>query len=170
MSLTTAQLATLKADILADGTLNAFPANSDGAFAIAAAYALTAVPDFWVWRSAVSMDEITTKTSVDGTVFAWTGTGFITRAQGERDAWTAIFGTNRTCNPSLANTRQAFSDIFSGATAPAPANRTHLLTVARRKATRIEKLFATGTGSTAVPALMGYEGSISYNDVLQARA
>lgn len=168
MSLTPAQNATLKADIIADGTLNAQPMNSDGAFAIAAAYNLQAAPDFWVWRTSVTKSEIVQKTSQDSTVFAWTGTGFITRSVGEQAAWRELF-ENGACNPSLPNTRQAFQDIFSGGTAPAPANRTHLLAVARRKATRIEKLFATGTGSTASPAAMVIEGSISYQDAEAAR-
>lgn len=50
MALTPAQLATLKADILADGALNAFPNNSDGAFEIAKAYNAVAAPDYFVWR------------------------------------------------------------------------------------------------------------------------
>jgi hypothetical protein len=36
-------------------------------------------------------------------------------------------------------------------------------------ATRAEKLFATGTGSDAVPAQLTFEGSVSGNDVRQAR-
>ena len=177
--LTTSQLATLRADIIADGTLNAQPNNSDGNSVIAAAYNLNAVPDFWVWRTSVPKSEMTNSVSVDATTFSWTGTGFITRSVGERDAWRELFGEGGVCNPSLANVRQAFSDIFSGATAPAPANRTHLTTVARRKATRGEKLFATGTGSTASPGLLNVvaagaigfsEGQLTYSDVGQARS
>jgi hypothetical protein len=170
MSLTTAQLQALKADILADVALAPlFDGNSDKSFSIAAAYNANASPDFWVWRTSVSKAEYHNATSVDGTTFNWTGTGYITRAQGERDAWNAIFNGTGYANPSLPQVRQAVADIFSGNTAPAPANRTHLLATSRRKANRAEKLFATGTGSAASPATMGYEGSISYNDVLQAK-
>lgn len=154
MNLTVSQLVTLKANVLADGVLSLIPRTADGYVQIAAAYNLVASPDFWVWRTSVSRDELLGSTSVDGTVFAWTGTGFITRAQGERDAFTAIFNSSGFVNASLVNVRQAFADIFSGSTAPAPANRLHLLAVARRKATRGEKLYATGTGSTASPGLM----------------
>lgn len=167
--LTPAQLTTLKANIIADAAFNGLPSNTDGAFVIAAAYNLPASPDFWVWRTRVSKDELVQTTSVDGTTFNWTGAGFITRAVGERDAWRELFSLDGICNPSLASVRQAFADIFSGATAPAPANRTHLLAVGRRKALRIEKLFATGTGSTASPATMVIEGTISYQDVQAAR-
>jgi hypothetical protein len=170
MPLPVAQLPTLKNDIAADGTLNSQPQTPDSADAIAQVYNLVASPDFWVWRTRVTKEEYTTNVSVDGTTFAWTGSGFITRSQGERDAWNAMFSGDGTVNPSLANVRQAFQDIFSGGTAPAPANRTHLATMSRRKATRGEKLFATGTGSTASPAVLTFEGNLTFDDVQQARA
>lgn len=168
MALTAAQKATIKADILADGTLNAQPNNSDGAFAIAAAYNLAAAVDFWVWRTAVDKKEFTNQTSQDGTNFTWVGNGFITRSAGEQTAWAELFNSTHQVNASLPNVRQAFSDIFSG-TGNAAANRTHMMSIARRKATRIEKLLATGTGSTASPGVMGFEGDISYQDVGEAR-
>lgn len=170
MILTSGQKTTLKANIQADGTLNTIPAGSDGDFLIAAAYNLPATPDFWVWRTKVTKDELVGSLSVDGTTFDWTGTGFMTRTQGERDAFNAIFGADGSVNPSIASVRTAFAAMLSGATAPAPANRTHLLTVARRKATRLEKLFATGTGSTAAPAVLVVEGMIDFPDVGGARS
>lgn len=166
--LTTAQQATVKADILADQTLNAFPNNSDGAFAIAAIYNQTAAPDFWVWRTNVPKNEFTNSTGPDGTTFTWVGNGFITRSAGEQTAWVELFNSTHSVNASLPNVRQAFADIFSGS-GNAAANRTHMLGVARRKATRLEKLLATGTGSTASPAVMGFEGSVSYSDIELAR-
>jgi hypothetical protein len=168
-SLTPAQLTTLRNDIVASSDLNALPNTPDGNFEIARLYNLNPAVDFWVWRTKVSKDELVGSTSVDGTTFSWTGTGYITRAQGERDAFNAIFDGNGFVNPSLASVRQAFADIFSGNTAPAPANRTHLNTVARRKATRFEKVFATGTGSTASPGLLVIEGRVSADVVSQAR-
>lgn len=167
--LTPAQLTTLKNAISADPVLNAFPTNADGSSAIAAAMNLAASPDFWVWRKSVTKDELVGSTSVDGTAFSWTGAGYITRSQGERDAFNAIFNSAGAVDPSNPSVRQAFADIFSGNTAPAPANRTHLLTVARRKATRIEKLFAVGTGSTASPGVMAVEGPLAFQDVEAAR-
>lgn len=169
MPLTSSQLATLKADIEADATLNAKPKTADASYEIAAVYNAAAAPDFWVWRTSVTKEELTNSVSVDGTTFNWTGAGFIARSQGERDAWRELFSRGGAVDPSKANVRQAFADIFSGTTAPAPANRTHLQTVARRKATRAEKLFATGTGSTASPATMSFEGRITPDDVQAAR-
>lgn len=166
--LTNAQLTSLKNDITADPVLNAFPKNSDGAVAVADLYALNAVPDFWVWRTNVSKEELTNNTSTDGTTFSWTGAGFITRSQGERDAWRELFNIKGTVNAALLQVRNAFNDIFSGGTNPAPANRTHLLAMSRRLANRAEKLFSTGTGSTASPATMSVEGKLSYQEVLTA--
>jgi len=148
--------------------LEADPTNSDKAFAVADIYNLPASPDFWVWRSSVTKSEFVNSVGPDGTTFNWTGAGFITRSAGEQAAWREIFNGTNEVNPSLPNVRQAFADIFSGGTNPAPANRTHLLAVARRKATRAEKLLASGTGSTASPATMTFEGGLSFNDILQA--
>lgn len=169
MSLTEAQYAILANDILVVNQAEfaeEVAANDDAL--IANAFNLFATPDFWVWRTRVTKDELVTSVSVDGTTFSWTGTGFITRSQGERDAWRELFSAEGTVNPSLANVRTAFTDIFSGGTAPAPANRTHLATVARRRATRLERLFATGTGSTASPGLLVIEGVLTGLDVAHA--
>ena len=168
-TLTPAQQQTLRDAIAADPQLAAQPMNADGHFAIAQAMNDTASPDFWVWRTSVTKDELVAKVGPDGTTFSWTGAGYITRSQGERDAFNAIFDSRGAVNASLANVRQAFADIFSGNTAPAPANRTHLLAVSRRKATRAEKLFATGTGSTASPATLALEGALSAQEVELAR-
>jgi hypothetical protein len=166
--LTPAQLTTLKADINADPVLSTFPNNDDSNFAIADAYNLVASPDFWVWRSKVTKSELVTSIGPDGTTFNWTGNGFITRSAGEQTAWQELFNGTQSVNASLTNVRQAFADIFSG-TGNAAANRTHLLAVARRKATRAEKLFATGTGSAGSPATLTFEGNLSFQDVSQAR-
>lgn len=178
MPLTPAQLQTFKTHLAANtntvsinGTptaINAVPHTTDNAFAVAAWYNLVASPDFWVWRTSVTKAEFVQGTSVDGTTFNWTGAGFITRSQGERDAWRELFNGTESCNPSLPNVRQAFQDIFSGGTAPAPANRTHLAAVGRRKATNAEQVFATGTGSTASPAVMGFEGAVQFQEVQDA--
>lgn len=153
MALTAPQLATLKAAITADPTLAAFPMTGDGYNDLAIFLnGSVATPDFWVWRELVSKNEYTQGTSLDGTTFNWTGTGFITRAVGERDAWRELFNASGAVNVALVSVRQAFNDIFSGATAPAPANRTHLLTTSRAKATRIQKIFAIASAAPPTPS------------------
>lgn len=162
MELSLAQKQTLKTWL----TTNASGLNNEEAAALLNAFP---TPDFWVWRTNVSKAEIVQKTSIDGTTFNWVGNGFITRSVGELTAWQEMFNGSQAINPSLANVRTAFSDIFSG-TGNAAANRTHLLTVARRKATVAEKLFAAGTGTTASPAVMGVgaEGEVTGDDVSEA--
>ncbi len=167
--LTPAQKATLKAYIDGQGDLSVHPNTNDGNEIVAGLLNAPASPDFWVWRTAVSKAEYTERESSDATTFNWTGAGFITRSQGERDAWRELFGADDTVNPSLVNVRQAFQDIFSGGTAPAPANRTHMATVSRRRATRVEQVFATGTGSTGDPGLLTFEGTLTRVDVEEAR-
>ena len=165
MALTPAQQATLKAYVEADGTLNAFQHNSDGAFAIAEALKADASPDFIVWRTSIAEREFTDETSRDGTTWSWPA--FIARSVGEQAGWSAMF-RNGTVNAAKANVRQGFADIFSGAANNAPAQRTHCAAIGKRKCNRLEKLFATGTGSTASPATMAVEGVLSYADVMIA--
>jgi hypothetical protein len=47
--------------------------------------------------------------------------------------------------------------------------RAALLALWKRLATRGEKLYATGTGSDAVPGTLTFEGNISARDVEEAR-
>lgn len=158
MALTAAQLLTLKNDILADPILNAFPANSDGAFAIADLYNVQASPAFTVWKTSVATSECKK-------AMVWTE--FIGRSVGERDAWTFML-SNGFINPADSNVRQGILDIFSGATGA--TSRANLTALGKRLATRSEKLFSTGTGSDATPATMAVEGRLSYQDILTARA
>lgn len=176
--LTSAQLALLKADIAANtntidfgGTptqIKDLPNNGDANIEIANWYNGTASPDFWAWRSFVPDQEIYSSASPDATTWSWTT--FIGRSQGERDAWRQMVNMAGGLNPSLANTRAGVADIFSGA---GGANqRAFLLSIGRRKATRIEKLFKTaGAGSTADPATSAYSDGFTLqgNDVTQAR-
>lgn len=150
--------------MLTPNQLAALVGSPDGRYAIAAAYNVVASPDWWVWKSYLTKSEVVNSTSADNTTFNWTGNGFITRSAGELAAWENLFNASGSVNPSLANVRQAFSDIFSGA-GNAASNRTHLLAVARRKATRAEKLLGSGSGSTGSPATMGFEGTVTFSDV-----
>lgn len=157
MTLTAGQLMKLKAAIEADSELNAQPMNSDGAFAIALALNQTASPAFIVWRTDVP-------TSDCKKAMVWTE--FIGRSAGERDAWQFML-SNGIVNAADANVRQGVQDIFSGA--QGATSRANLVAISKRSATRAEKILATGTGSDAVPATMGFEGNLSYQDVEQAR-
>jgi hypothetical protein len=124
-------------------------------------------PDFWVWRTAVEKKEVVESVSRGGTSFIWAANGFIGRSNGELECWNQLFNSILMMNPSLPNVRQAFADIFSG-TGNAALNRTHLDIVGRRKASVIEKVFATGSGldTTAGAGLLTYEGPVPYTDFI----
>jgi hypothetical protein len=158
--LTPAQLQTLKADIAADPVLSAKPMNSDGSYDIAAAYNASAAPAFTVWRTNVSLKDV--GEAMNSSEVAGLTTGNTSRLQ-----VMAQF-SGGTFNPSRTDTRAGFDSVFNGA---GGANtRAALLVLWKRAATRAEKLFASGTGSDATPATLGWEGTLSYQDVDQARA
>lgn len=158
VSLTLNQQTTLKADILADPVLAAQKDTPDGRFAIAAAYNLFPQADFWVWKSSVTKNEAVNTASVDNTVFSWSL--FIALTVQQQGAWGELWGVAAVVNPSLSQVRAGFQAVF-----PSGANLTHLSTIARRKATRAEKLFASGSGSTGAPATMAFENNLTFADV-----
>jgi len=163
-NLTASQLTVLKADILADPVLSAYPQTADGLQAIAAAYNVNAAPAFWVWRTRITEEEIVGEASPDGTLWSWPA--YISRSAGEQNCWSRMFAKTEGINASRPNVRQGLADIFSGPSGV--AQRTHLLAIGRRLSTRAEKLFATGTGSTASPGTMTFEGTITVSDVIAA--
>lgn len=164
--LTPTQLQILKADIAADPILSAYPNTADGNFEIAKAYNALATPDFIVWRTNVPESDFTDLTSPETTNWSWPA--FIARSIQEQNGWARMFAAGF-INPSRPNVRQGILDIFSGTQNPAQQQRAHCAAIAKRKATRVEKLFATGTGTLATPATMGFEGSLSFQDVEEAR-
>lgn len=174
--LTSSQLQALRTDITVTKAATSYAGqtllqwwNAGDDTTLAQFYAQEASPDVWVWKTSITQEELTNSEGPEGTTFNWTGNGFITRTSGEHAAWSAIFGRGGRVDPSKANVRQAFADIFSG-TGNAAANRTHLLSVARRRANYGEALYATGTGSTASPATLVMQGLISATDVGQSRS
>jgi hypothetical protein len=158
--LTTEQKALLATDIAADPVFAALPHNSDGAWEIAAAYNLAASPDYIVWKSLVTQDEI----MQNG--FDWTQVDNTT--VGKARIWEWMFNNQqRVINPSKANVRAGIDEAWKG-TAAMLAVRAAVYIHCKRKANRAEKLFATGDGTDAIPSTMGYEGELSYNDVKDA--
>ena len=157
--LTPAQYTTLHNDILADPVLAAAPAGPDGAVQIASAYNLNASPAFTVWKTNVPLVQV-------GDAFNATEIAGMTALNLDRLSTMAIYAPNG-INPSLADRRAFFDDIFSGA--GGQLTRPKLLALWKRPALRGEKLFATGTGSDAVPATLVVEGAISASDVQIAR-
>ena len=165
--MTPAQLATLKTAILAE-TDAAFVAlrNSGATGAMAEFYNVTATPAFYVFRRSLSRHSILTETSDDATTFAWAAGAYITRSQGERDAFREMFNSTGAVDPSLPTIQAAFNDIFSGA--GGVGNRAHIQAMGRRPVLHGERLYATGTGSKVAPGIAIFEGNIRNEDVIAA--
>jgi hypothetical protein len=158
--MTTAQLQTLKAAILADPFTAAQPAGSDGDFAIAAYLNELVSPAFTVWRTSVSINEI----MANG--FDWTRVDNASTGEARIWEWMTALGE---INPSRANIRAGIEEAWKG-TAQAQINQRAAIYIhCKRDATRFEKVFATGTGTVAVPATMTLEGPLSLFDVDLAR-
>ena len=143
------KLALLKADIIAQ----AFPGEWF-AGEIADWYNQPADPAWYVWRSSVTGPEWRN---------AVIGGGGATQLDGltasKRDS--LLWALSDTLNPSVANVRAALDD-FCGSQNTLKAA---IAAVQKRTATRAEKLFSAGTGSSGSPATMGHEGTINYRDV-----
>lgn len=154
MYLTTEQQVTLKAAILADGTLNQIYTDGDlGALASA----LNADSSTIVWRSSVTQDEI----MQNG--FDWVRVDNL--SVGKARIWEWLFDNQtRTFNPSKVNVRAGIDETWKG-TAADLAVRDAVYVHCKRNASVLESLFVTGTGTTASPALLGVEGDISWYDL-----
>jgi hypothetical protein len=167
MPLPAALKPTLKVDILANADSLAIYENGDLS-ALAALYNLEASPAFWAWRTAVSRSDLYTKQNdlaVSGAQTGfWNWTTYKNQSATEQNAWTQMF-MGDLANFSAQNVRDGISAIFTGS-AQANAQRDHCLAIGRRKVNRVERVFATGTGSTATPGAIVFEGSLTFNDLI----
>lgn len=157
--LTSQQLATLKANILADPVLAEWAATGRMAQEIAAEYNKAASPAWVVWRTNVTAEEWAMAIIGGGgaqQLDALTGS--------KREA--LLWACDRPLDPSDPEVRAALEDFCGSQNALKAA----IAAAQRRSATRAEKLFSTGTGSTASPATMGFEGALGYQDVEAALA
>lgn len=159
MSLTPAQNLAIKNAINADPVLSLIPASDpDGAYTIADALNLF-ITDFMVWRTNVSLTEV-------GNNFNAIELGGLTTANTNRLLVIAAYQGDGV-NASKDTNRKFFDDIFSGT--GGALTRAALLALWKRQARRIEKILATGTGTDASPAIMGWEGIITPSQIAAAR-
>lgn len=110
-----------------------------------------------VWRSSVSKNEV-------GKAFVASALAAITAANNDKLA--NFVAWNETVEPSRADQRAFFDDIFS--VAAGATTRAALNALWRRPATRAENIFAVGTGTDASPASLVWEGVVSLNDISDA--
>lgn len=158
---TQAQLNIIKADMLTHAELDAARLAGDDT-TLAAYYNTIASPAFTVWRTNVSLDEIQANSAFD-----WALVDNLTVGKGR--IWEWMFNNQATSiNPSKSNVQAGISACWVGS-APLVAVRDAILLQCKRSATRLEKLFATGTGTVASPAIMVVEGDISPAEISGAR-
>lgn len=124
---------------------------------IAAWYNSISIPDFWVWRTSVWQDEWRDAVMNGGGAIQLDA---LSASKRESLLW-AISGS---LDPSKSVVRQALAD-FCGTQATLKAS---LVTVSMRKANNSERVFATGTGTTASPANLVYEGGITPTNIERA--
>lgn len=157
--LTVEQRTVLATDITNSPEFAAVPHNENGAYAIAEAYNLPSA-NFVVWKTLVSVDEIMRNG------IAWDQVDNLSVGKARIWDWMSRLGS---FNCSKANIRSGIDATWVG-TAAALAVRATVYTHCKRLATRVEKLFATGTGTTGNPGLLVFEGAINYRDVADAMA
>ncbi|MBI3157596.1 MAG: hypothetical protein HYZ20_19625 [Burkholderiales bacterium] len=109
---------------------------------------------FIVWRPVVDVEEI-------GRVVSYVAVVNLTATNLSRV--TNFLALNReSFDPSRSDIRQYFADAFSGALGGQGQNtRDALEAMYRRAALRVEAMLATGTGSTASPGILSYEGTLA---------
>lgn len=153
--LTDAQLATLRADILANtdpDVVAALEIRNDNA--ITAWY--NGDSTFVVWRTEVPVSEYR-----DGLV--WTEVDTVTA--GSARIWEWVTGQmTLPLETGKATVRQGLADAWGSQT----TTRANLIAIAKRFASHFEALYTTGTGTNASPGDLVLEGPLDVNDVSRA--
>jgi hypothetical protein len=158
MSLTPAQLQTLKTAIQGDATLAGYwTAGSPGL--IADFYNLEAAPAHIVWKSNVSANDIGN---------AWVGTDIdgMSALNMQRLQLLLASSPDGVYDMRRADRRAGFENPFG--TNANNASRVAMRSAWKRNASNVEKLFATGTGSDASPATTSFEGNLDFREVIAA--
>ena len=186
MPLTASQRATLKTAIDADPVMSAFPNSNDGAYEIAALLNAEASPTYTVWKTNASTQDVFD--SIDWSKYTPTDTPDGTATYTNRLLSIQIKQMNlqnmligrETFNAAKANIRAGIRDAViqlpagtGGAMVTAAgANGNNALNTMTRPARLVEKILATGTATTGgvTAGIMSFEGAISPDDVVAARA
>lgn len=159
--LTNTQLLVLKTAILAetDPTFVAFRTANDRP---SMANWYNGMSTVVVWRTSVSKADIMTSAAFD-----WTRVDNL--SVGKARIWDQMFSVGN-INPAAANIRAGIDATWVG-TAADLAVRAAVYVQCKRFASRLEKLYAVGSGTDASPSVMGFEGTVDSShigDVLEA--
>jgi hypothetical protein len=154
MELTPAQKLTLKAAVEADATANGFLVNGDLSGLADYLNQLTATI---VWKTLVTEPEV----MLNG--FDWPRVDNL--SVGKARIWDWMFRSIGAINPSKPNIRAGIDATWVGTPADL-AVRAAVYVHCKRPASRVEAVFATGTGTEAVPATMATEGPLLFGDLI----
>jgi hypothetical protein len=157
--MTPAQLQILSDYIESQPDLSALPATPDGDVELAQLLNLNAAPNFAVWRSLVPLDQVSL-------AFDSAELDALSPVNRTRLQTLALYMTSGV-QPAIPNVRAFFTTIFT--TTTGPSTRAALNVVWARRATRVERIYATGTGTGADPGVLTYVGPVSPSDVNSAR-
>lgn len=188
MSLSAAQLSALKTAITSNPAWGALPNTSDGNFELARLLNQTASPTFTVWRTdastasifdAIDFSKYTPNDAADNTA---TFTNRALLAQIKQMNLQTMLQGRTSINAALVSVRAGLRDAVisvptgvSGAnTSPGGASGVNVLNACTRLATEAEKILATAsqgsdTTGTVTARVMGFEGSVTAQDVETAR-
>lgn len=157
--LTNAQLLVLKAAILneSDPTFVGYRTANDKP-SMAAWFNADSSPAFIVWKTSVTVAQV-------GQAMLSSDVANLTTANTNRLQVMAAF-SGGAFNPSIADVRAGFDSVFS--VAGASGTRAALLALYKRTARRIEKLYATGTGTDVSPGTLVFEGTVDGGHIGEA--
>lgn len=154
-ALTSQQITALKAAAQADPTATALMASADDV-GLAAWFNADDPSACIVWRHDVSIAEA-------NAALVWTEVDALTVGKARIWEWMRNLSV---LDSRQANVRQGLTDAFSSAT----ASKAALIALAKRSATRAEKVLASGACTTANPSIMTFTGRLSYADASQIRS
>jgi len=167
MAMTEQQLQTFRDDILANQDPAVVQALADRVDSeIARLYNLPAVPDFWIWRNAVTLDEI-----MQNEGFDWVRVDNL--SVGKARIWEWMFkNQSQSINPTKPNIRAGIGETWKG-TAADTVVRGVIFEHCQKKASQAELLFATGDGTPTTidgvgPGDASFHGAVTTNDVSNA--
>ncbi len=179
-TLSISQRAILKADIDADPTFASLPNTNANADLIVSAYNSFFSPDWFAWQTkcpvsdiydAIQWANMTPSDAPDGTAL-YTNRALFCQAK-QISVQIMLQGRDIINCSKLtlqAGLQDALTGYVSGASGAVKSGGwVAVRAVMQRKATRAEKLFASGTGTAATPGFFTFEGKINQDDVTSAR-
>ena len=163
MALTTEQLHVFRAALLAETDPDlVFRRDNGQAGRVAEWYNQVGANAPIVWKTSLQLEEITSNG------FDWVRVDNL--SVGKARIWEWMFGNEqKSINPSKPNIRAGIAEVWKGTAADLAVQAT-VLNHCKRGTSRIEALFAVGTGTAEAPATMGFEGLLTEMDISFATA